>query len=77
VAVASCTDPDLARLVSTDPHAPADVYAAAAALDLLDERAAVAARLRRSGAEVIEATPDALGAACVRTYLRAKARARL
>jgi uncharacterized protein (DUF58 family) len=77
VVVASCTDADLERLVSTEPRAPGDVYAAAAALDLLDERAAVAARLRRSGADVVEAPPHALGAACVRTYLRAKARARL
>ena len=77
VVVASCIDPDLERLVRTVPADPADVYATAAALDVLDERAVVAARLRRGGAEVIEAEPGALGAACVRVYLRAKARARL
>jgi uncharacterized protein (DUF58 family) len=77
VVVASCADPDLESLVSTEPGDTADVYAAAAALDVLDERALVAARLRRAGAEVIEAKPPALGAACVQAYLRAKARARL
>jgi hypothetical protein len=54
-----------------------DVYAAAAALDVLDERSLVVARLRAAGAEVVEAAPSALGAACVQVYLRAKARARL
>jgi uncharacterized protein (DUF58 family) len=77
VAVASCTDPDLDRLVRADPSDPADVYAAAAALDVLEERATVAVQLRRAGAEVVEAPPDGLGAACVRVYLQAKARARL
>jgi uncharacterized protein (DUF58 family) len=77
VVVASCVDPDLDQIVRTKPTQPADVYAAAAALDVLDERAVVTARLRRAGAEVVEAAPDALGAACVRVYLQAKARARL
>jgi uncharacterized protein (DUF58 family) len=77
VVVASCADPDLQQLVSTVPGDTADVYAAAAALDVLDERAAVAALLRRAGAQVVEAPANALGAACVRMYLQAKARARL
>jgi uncharacterized protein (DUF58 family) len=77
VVVASCSDPDLDALVRTEPADTADVYATAAALDLLDERAAVGARLRRAGADVVEAKPSALGAACVQVYLRAKARARL
>jgi hypothetical protein len=33
--------------------------------------------LRHAGAEVVEATPAALGEACVRAYLQLKARARL
>jgi uncharacterized protein (DUF58 family) len=77
VAVASASDPDLAALVRSSPGSAADVYAAAAALDVLDERAAVAARLRHAGAEVIEAPAEGLGAACAGVYLRAKARARL
>jgi uncharacterized protein (DUF58 family) len=77
VVVASCVDPDLDEIVRTPPRDTLDVYAAAAALDVLDERALVVARLRAAGAEVVEAAPPALGAACVQVYLRAKARARL
>ncbi len=77
VVVASVADPDLEQMVHTTPSAPADVYAAAVALDVLDARARVAAQLRREGAYVVEARPDMLPAACVGAYLRAKARARL
>jgi len=77
VVVASCTDPDLEAPVRTEPARASDAYAAVAVLDLLDERNAVTARLRGAGAETVEAKPSALGAACVRAYLRAKARARL
>jgi uncharacterized protein (DUF58 family) len=77
VVVASVADPDLGRMVRTQPRAPADVYAAAVALDVLDARARVAAQLRRAGADVVEAPPDLLPNACVGAYLRAKARARL
>jgi uncharacterized protein (DUF58 family) len=77
VVVASCVDPDLRRIVAEEPGDALDVHSAAAALELLRERASVGARLRRAGAEVIEADAGVLGAACVRVYLRAKARARL
>ena len=77
VVVAGVTDPDLEQMVQTPPRAPADVYAAAVALDVLDARARVAARLRRAGADVVEARPDLLPSACVGAYLRAKARARM
>jgi uncharacterized protein (DUF58 family) len=77
VAIASAADTDLHALVAREPARPRDVYTTAAALDVLAARARVAAELRRAGADVIEAPPDALGAACVRVYLRAKARARL
>jgi uncharacterized protein (DUF58 family) len=77
VVVAGVTDPALAQMVHSPPRAPADVYAAAVALDVLDARARVAAQLRREGAEVLEAAPDLLPNACVGAYLRAKARARL
>jgi uncharacterized protein (DUF58 family) len=77
VVVAGVADPDLEQMMHTPPQAPADVYAAAVALDVLDARARVAAQLRREGAEVIEAAPDLLPSACVGAYLRAKARARL
>ena len=77
VAVATVADPGVAELVGTAPSTPFDVYAAAAAHDVLDARAVVSARLARAGAEVVEAGPDGFSAACVSTYLRAKYRARL
>jgi uncharacterized protein (DUF58 family) len=77
VVVATVADPDLERMVRTQPSAPADVYAAAVALDVLDARVRVAAQLRRGGADVVEAPPELLPNACVGAYLRAKARARL
>jgi MoxR-like ATPase len=77
VLVASVTDPDLHDLTQSTPQTEADVYAAAAALELLASRTEAAARLRRAGARVLEAPPDALAAACVRGYLQAKARLRL
>jgi uncharacterized protein (DUF58 family) len=77
VLVASVTDPDLDRLVREAPAQARDVYAASAALDLLDARARAATLLRGAGARVIEAPPPLLPAACVRAYLQAKARLRL
>jgi uncharacterized protein (DUF58 family) len=77
VAIASCSDTDLAALIQTEPQSPSDVYEAAVAADVLEARANVIAKLRRAGADVIEAPPERLGAACVAAYLRAKARARL
>jgi uncharacterized protein (DUF58 family) len=77
VVVASVADEDLASAVSTLPQRELDVYAAAAAVDVLDAQAEAATLVRRAGASVIESPPAQLGAACVRAYLRAKARARL
>jgi uncharacterized protein (DUF58 family) len=77
VAVASVADPDLTALERQIPQTTADVYRTAVALDVLDARAAVVAHLRRAGGDVIEAQPAQFASACVRVYLRAKARARL
>jgi uncharacterized protein (DUF58 family) len=77
VVVASVRDPDLDAAVSRTPETLHDVYAAAVAADVLAARRRVVARLHHSGAQVIEAGPAALGEACVREYLRLKARARL
>ncbi len=77
VVVASVRDPDLDALVRTPPDQVADVLAATVVIDALGARERVAAQLRRAGAEVLEAPAHALAAACVATYLRAKARARL
>ena len=77
VVVASVRDPDVEAAVRTPPRDVRDVGAAAVALDLLDARTRVAARLRAAGAEVVEAAPGRLGEACVGVYLRLKERARL
>jgi uncharacterized protein (DUF58 family) len=77
VAVASTSDPDLDAIVDRAPERAKDVYTMAVALDVLEARAQVVRRLRHTGAQVIEAPPQSLGAACVRAYLRAKLRARL
>jgi uncharacterized protein (DUF58 family) len=77
VVVAGVTDPDLAAAVTAMPARRADAYAAAAALDVLAARRRAAAQVTAAGATVLEAPADRLGAACVRAYVRAKARARL
>ena len=77
VVVASVRDPDFERIVTAPPGQVLDVLAAAVAVDALEARSRVTAGLRRAGAEVLEAPPDALAAGCVSAYLRAKARARL
>ena len=77
VIVASVRDPDLDAQLATPPATPRDVYGQAVALDVLAGRARVAHGLERAGASVLEAPAGALPAACVRAYLRAKARARL
>jgi uncharacterized protein (DUF58 family) len=76
VTVAGAADIQLEAAVHDAPQSPADVYRAAVALGVLDARATVSAHLRRAGAYVVEAPPDALAAACVRAYLRAKWTAR-
>jgi uncharacterized protein (DUF58 family) len=77
VVVASVRDPDLDRAVRTPPAQVRDVLAASVVVEALDSRARVAAQLARAGAEVLQAPPDTLAAACVGAYLRAKARSRL
>jgi uncharacterized protein (DUF58 family) len=74
VIVASVSDPDLSDLLRTPPERALDVYAAAAALDLLDARSRATALISRAGARVVEAPPDRFAAACVRGYLTAKSR---
>lgn len=77
VVVAGSTDPDLAALVDSPPGSVRDAYAAAVAVDVLEARRRAAARLEATGVSVLEAPPGELPIACVRAYLRLKARARL
>jgi uncharacterized protein (DUF58 family) len=73
VVVASARDPDVEALAARD-HDP---LIAAAAADLLAARTRAAGAVRGAGAQVVEAAPGRLNAACVHAYLRAKARRRL
>ena len=77
VVVASCSDPDLEEILQRSPTAPSEVYESAVALDVLRSRSEVVRRIRAAGADVVEAPPSKLARACVASYLRAKARARL
>ena len=77
VTVASVEDPDLRELATRSPERTVDVYRSVVAHEVLDARTAAAAQLRAAGADIVEAAPAAFAAACVRSYLRAKSRARL
>lgn len=77
VVVASATDPDLDELANARPSGALEAARRRVAREVLDVRSAVAARLRRAGAAVVDVPPERLPAACVAEYLRAKARARL
>jgi uncharacterized protein (DUF58 family) len=72
VTVATVRDPDLDAVLTTPPDSAHDVGAQAVALDVLGARTRTAHMLRRSGAQVVEAPAEALAAACVTAYLRAK-----
>lgn len=77
VAVASAVDTDLQDILQRPPGALADVYEVAVTLEVLGARRRAVAQLRATGADVIEAPPRSLGAACVGAYLRAKQHARI
>jgi uncharacterized protein (DUF58 family) len=75
VAVATSTDEDIVGLLTTEPKNEASVYETAVAFEVDRSRASVVARVRRAGADIIDAPAPRLGASCVRSYLRAKSRA--
>ena len=78
VAVASVADPDLDEPRARPSRRPPATSTGPQSRSTFSPRGEVAvARLRRAGADVVEARPEHLAAACVRAYLRAKARARL
>ena len=77
VLIASSADPDLAATMSTPPNDVRQVMRIAVAADVLASRARSVGMLRSLGADVVEATPESLGPACVRAYLRLKQRARI
>lgn len=70
-------DEELQALTRHAPAVPADVSRAVVADALLRERELVIARLRRLGAEVVEARVERVGPALVERYLALKRRDRL
>jgi uncharacterized protein (DUF58 family) len=77
IVVASARDPDVDARRRAEPRTRNDVFAAAVALDVEAARERAAARVRAARAEVVQAGPDGLAAACVGAYLRAKAQTRV
>jgi uncharacterized protein (DUF58 family) len=77
VVVASVRDPAITGIMRREPANAVDAYEAVVAASVTAARDRAVARLRGAGASVVEASPDALPAACVDAYLSLKARARL
>lgn len=67
-------DEELEGLVGREPTSPEDVTRAVIAERLLRQREAVATRLRRLGAQIVDAPADGLAAALVNSYLDVKRR---
>ncbi len=75
VLVAAVRDPSLESAPAVDRER--DPALALAAASVLRERNRAIAQIRRLGADVVLAAPDALAQSCVQAYLRAKRRMRL
>jgi uncharacterized protein (DUF58 family) len=67
-------DEELEGLVGREPQAPEDVARAVIAERLLRQREAVAARLRRLGAQIVDAPADGLATALLNSYIDVKRR---
>lgn len=67
-------DLELEALADRRPEEADDISRAVIAGNLLQQREAVLGRLRRAGAQIVEATPEQLGPDLVNTYLDAKRR---
>lgn len=77
VLIASATDPDIGRLLTTEPKRDIDVLSMSVALDVLAARGRAITAIRGAGAVVVDASPDRLPSTCVNAYLTLKRRARL
>jgi uncharacterized protein (DUF58 family) len=67
-------DAELEALVARAPETPEDVSRAVIAERLQKQREGVVARLRRLGAQIVDAPPDGLGTALLNGYLDVKRR---
>lgn len=70
-------DETLEALTRAEPRTPADISRAVVADALLREREVVVARLRRLGADIVEAPADRVGPALIDRYLALKRRDQL
>jgi uncharacterized protein (DUF58 family) len=70
-------DEELEALARAEPLTPDDVSRAVVAGALLREREVVVRRLRRMGADIIEASPEHVGSALLDRYLDLKRGGRL
>lgn len=77
VVIASVQDPTVTALQRQRPSEPTQVFVAAAAARILDQRAHAASRLRGLGAHSVEAPPSQLGVRLVEQYLDVKSRGQL
>ena len=77
VVVAAVQDPDVVRWAAALPIDEGEAYLKAAALDALEQRRRITARLRGTGATVVDAPPGRLAADLADAYLRVKAAGRL
>ena len=77
VLVASSSDREVADALAVPPRETFDVYRAAAALDLIEAKEKVTARLRRIGAHTVEAPAGRLPEVVVGAYVELKRRARI
>lgn len=67
-------DANIVALTETIPHETADVYARAAALEMLNERKRLLDSLTQQGVLVLDRTPEEISVAVVNRYLELKAR---
>jgi uncharacterized protein (DUF58 family) len=77
VVIGAVRDPEVERWATARVTAPDEAFRRAAAVQALDERSRVAARLRGLGVTVVDAEPGRLSANLADTYLRLKATGRL
>jgi uncharacterized protein (DUF58 family) len=77
VVVASVQDPAVVRWAAGHAELEEDAYRKVAAIEALDERRRVTARLQALGITVIDAPPQLLGVQLADAYLRVKATGRL
>jgi len=77
VVVATVQDPDVVRWAVRSPLDEEEAYRKASAINALDERRRITARLRGLGATVVDAPPGRLAPQLADAYLKVKATGRL